>query len=100
MKKLLEIKNLSAYFSSIKVLEDINFEIFENEIVAIIGESGSGKTVMVQSFVKLITDISLQGKILFKNQNLLNLSYKELLNYRGKEIAYIFQNSMSSLNPS
>ena len=106
MKKLIEIENLKTYFytesGTAKAVDGVNFDIYEGEVLGIVGESGSGKSVTSLSINRLIPnppgDI-VDGKVLFKGINLLDLSYDEMKKYRGKEIAMIFQEPMTSLNP-
>ena len=105
-KKLVEIENLKTYFyteaGTAKAVDGISFDIFHGEVLGIVGESGSGKSVTSLSINRLIPnppgDI-LDGKVMFKGINLLELSYDEMKDYRGKEIAMIFQEPMTSLNP-
>jgi peptide/nickel transport system ATP-binding protein len=106
MKNLIEIENLKTYFyteaGTAKAVDGVNFDIYEGEVLGIVGESGSGKSVTSLSINRLIPnppgDI-VDGRILFKGINLLDLSYDEMKEYRGKEIAMIFQEPMTSLNP-
>ena len=106
MKKMIEIENLKTYFyteaGTAKAVDGLNFDIYEGEVLGIVGESGSGKSVTSLSINRLIPnppgDI-VDGRILFKGINLLDLSYDEMKKYRGKEIAMIFQEPMTSLNP-
>lgn len=106
-KELLNIENLSISFlngkDKIEVVHNINFQLFENEILGIVGESGSGKSVSSLAIMGLlprkVSEIN-SGSITFKEANLLDLNQKELQGIRGKEIAMIFQEPMSSLNPS
>ena len=104
---LLDIKNLSVSFKSEsgfkEVLHSISYNLFENEILGIVGESGSGKSVSSLAVLGLLpkkTSKVSNGEIYFNNQNLLELSEKELQAIRGKKISMIFQEPMSSLNPS
>jgi len=105
--KLLSIKDLSISFVSNrkeqKVIHNISYELFKNEIVGIVGESGSGKSVSSLAIMgllpKKISKIT-SGEIDFNTMFLKNYSNKEFENIRGKEIAMIFQEPMSSLNPS
>ena len=105
-KKLIEIDDLKTYFyteaGTAKAVDGISFDIFQGEVLGIVGESGSGKSVTSLSINRLIPnppgDI-VGGKVLFKGTNLLDLSYDEMKKYRGKEIAMIFQEPMTSLNP-
>ena len=105
-KKLIEIENLKTYFyteaGTAKAVDGINFDIFQGEILGIVGESGSGKSVTALSINRLIPNPPgeiVDGKMLFKGTNLLALSYDQMKDYRGKEIAMIFQEPMTSLNP-
>ena len=106
MNKLLQIKNLKTYFytdaGTAKAVDDVSFDIYENEILGIVGESGSGKSVTSLSINRLIPNPPgeiVSGSIIYKDKNLLDLSYDEMRNYRGNEIAMIFQEPMTSLNP-
>ena len=106
IKKLVEIKNLNTYFYTeagiAKAVNNISFDIYKGEVLGIVGESGSGKSVTALSINRLIPnppgDI-VSGKILYKGNDLLKLSYNEMKDIRGKEIAMIFQEPMTSLNP-
>ena len=105
-KKLIEIENLKTYFyteaGTAKAVDGINFDIFHGEVLGIVGESGSGKSVTALSINRLIPNPPgeiVDGKVLFKGTNLLELSYDQMKDYRGKEIAMIFQEPMTSLNP-
>ncbi|WP_204344412.1 ABC transporter ATP-binding protein [Psychroserpens algicola] len=105
--KLLDIKNLSISFSSegieSEIIHNISYELQPNEILGIVGESGSGKSVSSLAILgllpKRISKIT-QGTITFNQQNLTSLSSKQFQSIRGNEIAMIFQEPMSSLNPS
>ena len=105
-KKLIEINNLKTYFyteaGTAKAVDGISFDIFQGEVLGIVGESGSGKSVTSLSINRLIPNPPgeiVDGKVMFKGTNLLDLSYDEMKKYRGKEIAMIFQEPMTSLNP-
>jgi oligopeptide/dipeptide ABC transporter ATP-binding protein len=106
MKKLIEIKNLKTYFyteaGTAKAVDGVSFDIFQGEVLGIVGESGSGKSVTSLSINRLIPNPPgeiVSGEVLFKGTNLLDLSYDDMKTYRGKEIAMIFQEPMTSLNP-
>ena len=106
MKKLIEIKNLKTFFNTeagtVKAVNDVSFDIYQGEVLGIVGESGSGKSVTSLSINRLIPNPPgeiVSGEILYRNKNLLDLSYEEMRNYRGKDIAMIFQEPMTSLNP-
>ena len=100
---LLKIENLSVSFGSKnapQVLQDFNLDIFERDKIAIIGETGSGKSVMLLAVLKLLPkNAEVQGTAFFNNRNLLSLDRKTLNSIRGKEISYIPQGSGNSLNP-
>ncbi|MBL4711072.1 MAG: ABC transporter ATP-binding protein [Gammaproteobacteria bacterium] len=104
--KLLSIKDLSASFNTqnglIKIIDDISFDIHQGENLAIVGESGSGKSVTALSILRLHDEVNTlysDGNIDFKNKNLLKLKEGEIQKVRGKDIAMIFQEPMTSLNP-
>ncbi len=104
--KLVQIKNLKTHFyteaGTVKAVDDISFDIYNGEVLGIVGESGSGKSVTSLSINRLIPNPPgkiVEGEIIFKNQNLLDLSYDEMRQIRGKDIAMIFQEPMTSLNP-
>lgn len=103
---LISVEELSVSFgnreNSIEVLHAISFDVFENEILGIVGESGSGKSVTSLSVMGLLPkkQSKLSGRILFKEKELLKIDEKEFRKIRGREIAMIFQEPMSALNPS
>lgn len=85
-----------------KAVDGVSFDIYEGEVLGIVGESGSGKSVTACSINRLIPDPPgriVGGEIFFKGKDLLKLTYEEIKEYRGKEIAMIFQEPMTSLNP-
>ncbi|MDQ3022461.1 MAG: ABC transporter ATP-binding protein [Bacteroidota bacterium] len=85
-----------------KAVDDVSFDIYEGEVLGIVGESGSGKSVTANSITRLIPDPPgkiVGGEIIYKGVDLLKLSFDEMKNYRGNEIAMIFQEPMTSLNP-
>ena len=105
-KKLIQIKNLKTYFYTeagvAKAVDDVSFDINKGEILGIVGESGSGKSVTSLSINRLIPNPPgeiVGGEIIYKGKNLLDLNHQEMRNYRGKDIAMIFQEPMTSLNP-
>lgn len=104
---LIEIKklNISFYKDAIEkqIINNISFEIQPNEIVAVVGESGSGKSISSLALMGLLPNrISkiTSGSIIFNEQNLVKCSEKDFQRIRGQDIAMIFQEPMSSLNPS
>jgi len=103
---LLDIKNLSLTFHTedgdSKVLHDISFAVNSGETVALVGESGSGKSVTALSILRLLertATVSSTGEINFSGQNLLKLPETRMRQIRGNQIAMIFQEPMTSLNP-
>lgn len=105
MEKLLEVKNLHTTFfthiGEVKAVRGISFDLEPGDILGIVGESGSGKSVTSLSIMGLVDDPGriVEGSILFDGKDLSKLSQKELSEYRGKDIAMIFQDPMTSLNP-
>tara|TARA_Y100001970_G_scaffold219432_1_gene269233 strand:- start:331 stop:1311 length:981 start_codon:yes stop_codon:yes gene_type:complete len=106
MDKLIEIKNLKTFFhteaGTVKAVNNVSFDIYKGEVLGIVGESGSGKSVTSLSINRLIPNPPgeiVSGEIIYNGINLLDLSYEEMRNYRGKDIAMIFQEPMTSLNP-
>ena len=99
---LLELQNLNLIISNSLILNNISFVLKKNEILGIVGESGSGKSITAFSILNLINSskIKKSGKIFFENFRIDNLSTKELEKIRGKEISIVFQEPMSSLNPT
>ena len=103
---LVQVKNLKTYFhteaGTVKAVDNISFDILKGEILGIVGESGSGKSVTSLSINRLIPNPPgeiVAGNILYNDIDLLKLSYNEMRKYRGKDIAMIFQEPMTSLNP-
>ena len=85
-----------------KAVDNVSFDIYEGEVLGIVGESGSGKSVTAYSITRLIPDPPgkiVAGEVIYKGKDLLKITFDEMKNYRGKEIAMIFQEPMTSLNP-
>jgi len=103
MKKFLEVKHLkvSPINEHHKILvNDISFDLYPGRTTCIVGESGSGKSLTALSIMKLLsTQLKQTGDISFEGQNISNLSNVEMRHYRGKSMAMIFQEPMTSLNP-
>ncbi len=105
MAALLEVKNLQTHFKTkdgvVKAVEDVSFTIDKGETLGVVGESGSGKSVTALSILRLVQSPGkiVGGEILFEGRDLLKLNDKEMRKVRGKEIAMIFQDPMTSLNP-
>ena len=98
---MLQFLNVSVSFSENTVVKNSSFTIKSNAIVGLVGESGSGKSITSLAILGLLPkSAKVEGEILFNNENLLNSSEKQFRNIRGKQIAMIFQEPMSSLNPT
>ena len=104
-ENILEVKNLETSFfthvGEVKAVRGVSFSVKKGEILGIVGESGSGKSVSLMSMMQLIEHPGKikNGEVFFEGNDLLKKKEKEMLNVRGKEIAMIFQDPMSSLNP-
>lgn len=96
---ILSVKNLSVSFENLKAVNDISFDLFQKKITALVGQSGSGKSVTALSIVRLLRKVEISGEVIFEGKNLLQLNEKELCKIRGKEIGLIFQDPNTSLNP-
>ena len=104
-EKLLEVKNLKTSFfthvGEVQAVRGISFDLERGEALGIVGESGSGKSVTAMSIMKLLQYPGkiVDGEVWFKGDNLAKKSDKSMMNVRGNEIAMIFQDPMTSLNP-
>jgi oligopeptide/dipeptide ABC transporter ATP-binding protein len=103
---LLDVRNLSTQFLTrggiVRAVDDASWDVKEGETVALVGESGCGKSVSALSIMRLIGQPAGQivaGQVTFKGRDLLTLSEEEMRRVRGREIAMIFQEPMTSLNP-
>ena len=102
---LLKIEGLKTHFFTeagiVKAVDGMSFDVRKGESLGLVGESGSGKTVTALSVLRIVPKPGriVEGKIEFKGENLLNKSEKEMQSIRGSEIAIIFQDPSSSLNP-
>ncbi|HSL76032.1 MAG TPA: ABC transporter ATP-binding protein [Candidatus Limnocylindrales bacterium] len=103
---VLSIRDLTVEFGTedgvVKAVTDVNYDVFPGEILGVIGESGAGKSVSVMTMLDLIPKPPgrvLAGQALFKGRDLLTMSKKDLRDVRGGDIAMIFQDPMTSLNP-
>lgn len=104
-EKILEVEHLETSFfthaGEVKAVRDISFSVEKGKILGIVGESGSGKSVSLKSVMRLIEHPGKikGGTITFDGEDLLSKTEKEMLQVRGKRIAMVFQDPMSSLNP-
>ncbi len=102
---LLEVKDLKTQFFTeegvVKAVDGISFKIFKDEVLGLVGETGCGKSVTALSILRLVREPGkiINGEIIFNGLDLLNLSEKEMRDYRGNEITMIFQDPLNSLNP-
>src|SRR5438094_7485807 len=96
---LLEVRDLSIYFGPRKVVDSVSLSLDAGEKLALVGESASGKTVTALSTLRLIENARLTGEILFNGEQVLKMSPEELRDLRGRDIAVIFQEPMTALNP-
>ena len=106
MSNVLEVKDLEitfdTYAGKVKAIRGVSFDLKKGETLAIVGESGSGKSVTTRSIMRLLSQNANveNGEILFNGEDLIKKSEKEMQGIRGKEIAMIFQDPMTSLNPT
>ena len=96
---LLEVRNLNIDFGPRRVVHNASFTLAAGEKLALVGESASGKTVTALSTLRLIEDARLSGEILFEGKSVLGMPPAELHQLRGRDIAVIFQEPMTALNP-
>jgi oligopeptide/dipeptide ABC transporter ATP-binding protein len=105
MSHLLEIRNLQTHFSTraglVKAVDGVSFHLDCGELLGLVGESGCGKSITALSIMRLIAPPGkiVAGEIIFDQKNLLTLSDEEMRQIRGDDIAMIFQDPMTSLNP-
>ena len=106
METLLSVQDLKVYFIGdekvARALDGVSYEVDKGETVCIVGESGCGKTVSALTVLGLIPQPPgkiMGGSVLFDGQSLLGLSEHEMQNIRGNQIAMVFQEPMTSLNP-
>ena len=106
MTTVLQVSDLSTHFHTqdgvVKAVEHVSYEVAKGEVIALVGESGCGKTVSALSIVRLIQEPPgriVSGQVIFNGTDLLKLSRQAVRKVRGSEIAMIFQEPMTSLNP-
>jgi oligopeptide/dipeptide ABC transporter ATP-binding protein len=104
-ERLLEVDDLSVHFATedgiVRAVGGVSFELERGKVLGIVGESGSGKSVTAMTIMGLTRDVNARfdGRVLYKDKDLLQVSDAELQHYRGNEIGMIFQDPMTSLNP-
>jgi len=96
---ILELKNLSIHFGEKEAVQSLSLAVRRGERLALVGESGSGKTVTALSILRLLDHARLDGEILFDGEDLQQKSEDQLREIRGADIAMIFQEPMTALNP-
>ena len=96
---LLQVRDLSVRFGAKEVVRGVGFDIAPGEKLALVGESGSGKTITALSLLRLAGEAEISGQALLRGRDLLSLSEREMRGIRGGEIAMVFQEPMTALNP-
>ena len=108
MGKLLEVNNLRVsfhtYAGEVKAVRGVGFEVNEGETLAFVGESGCGKTVTAKAIMRLLqrpfAEIKKESEVFYRGKDVMKMSKRELQGLRGNEISMIFQDPMTSLNPT
>lgn len=107
MSKLLEVKNLEisfqTFFGEVEAVRNVSFELYTGETLAIVGESGCGKSVTASSIIRLLPQppaFYKGGSILFEGEEIITKTEKEMQAIRGNQISMVFQDPMTSLNPT
>ncbi len=101
MTPLLEVQDLSVSFGSLQAVRGVSFSLARGETLAVVGESGSGKSALAMALTGLNRSLgaAIGGRVLFEGRDLLSLSERSLRAVRGAEVAMIFQDALSALNP-
>src|SRR5690554_1623502 len=101
--ELLKLENLTTSFrikdNYYAAVDDVSLTINKNEVLAIVGESGSGKSALAFSIMGLHNRARIEGKVIYKGENIANAPVSKMNKLRGKEMGMIFQDSLSALNP-
>ena len=108
MERILEVKDLQVSFNTyageVRAVRDVSFHINQGETLCFVGESGCGKTVTAKAIMRLLPKgqavIKEGSQIVFSGKDVLKMDGKELRNYRGNDVSMIFQDPMTSLNPT
>lgn len=104
-EKILEVKGLSTSFythlGEVQSVRNVEFDLYKGEVLGVVGESGSGKSVTCSSVMRLLQNPGKikSGEVLFKNEDLIKKTEKEMQKIQGNEMSMIFQDPMSALNP-
>src|SRR5216110_1758994 len=104
-ERLLEVDGLKVHFATedgvVRAVDGVSFQLDRGKVLGIVGESGSGKSVTAMTILGLTRGVNakFEGEVLYKNQDLVKLNEAQLRRIRGNEIAMIFQDPMTSLNP-
>ncbi|HEY6441634.1 MAG TPA: ATP-binding cassette domain-containing protein, partial [Acetobacteraceae bacterium] len=102
---ILQVENLHTWFFTdagvVRAVDGVSFTLHPGETLGIVGESGSGKSVTAKSIIRLLDEPAriVEGTISFRGRDMVHLSEEELRQIRGAEIAMVFQDPMTSLNP-
>jgi peptide/nickel transport system ATP-binding protein len=102
---LLSAEGLTVYYHTragdVRAVEDMSFSLQNSEILGLVGESGSGKSTLGLSLIRLVPPPGriVSGNILLKSKNIMDYNERELQDLRGRQIAFVFQDPMMSLNP-
>ena len=104
-EKILEVKNLSIDYpiniGTVQAVKDVSFHLNRGEALGLVGESGCGKSTLGLSLLKMVRPPGLitGGEILFKGKDIVKLKNRQVMRIRGQDIAMVFQNPLTSLNP-
>src|SRR5438034_5016236 len=104
-ERLLEVKDLQVHFATedgiVRAVDGVSFALERGKVLGIVGESGSGKSVTAMTLLGLTRGVNakFEGAIEYKGEDLLKMSEAELRRFRGNELAMIFQDPMTSMNP-
>lgn len=104
-ERILQVKNLKTYFDTeegmVKAVDGVSFDMYKDEILGLVGETGCGKSVTALSIMRLVREPGeiIDGEVFFKGENLLELKEKNMRKYRGNKLTMIFQDPLNSLNP-
>ncbi|TFG00934.1 MAG: ABC transporter ATP-binding protein, partial [Promethearchaeota archaeon] len=104
-QRILRVKNLKTYFDTeegiVKAVDGVSFDMYKDEILGLVGETGCGKSVTALSIMQLVREPGeiIDGEVFFKGENLLELKERNMRKYRGNRLTMIFQDPLNSLNP-